>query len=282
MDLLTPNIVSQIRMSGINAQMLDFKWGPETTLAREEENLTVQLRVRPRNVGARVYAKSSRKFALGSLSVIPASRKLYAETSHKGETVRAVTCSFEKQWLENVNEAPDIRDPFWSMQDSDIQRAMSMLGQELSNPCGSNELFVQCLATEIAILLGRHVEMLSGSNRQEMGCLSSAQLKNLHEFVEISQGVASLAEVSESCGLSPAYLQRMYKKTTGQTLYRLLENARMLRAQALLLETDISLKEITHMLRFCQPSAFSTAFKKATGETPKAFRLRQGWARLAQ
>lgn len=282
MNLMHPSVISQASSGGIVARVVEFRWRPDMVIMRAEDNLTVQLRVRPRNLGVRVYATNNRKFELGALSVVPPERELYADTLDKSETVRAVTCAFEKNWLQEVVETPVIFDPLWSLQDADIQNAMSRMGAELIHPDTGNMLLIQCLATQVAILLERRVNDLRGvEDRRERNCLSPRQLKDLHEFVESCDGSATLAQVSDKSGLSAAYLQRMYKMTTGRTLYRLLEDVRMERAQTLLGHTDLPLKEVAHRLNFCRPGAFSTAFKKATGITPKAFRLRKGWDRLS-
>ena len=66
----------------------------------------------------------------------------------------------------------------------------------------------------------------------------------------------------------------MYKSTTGHTLHNFIEELRVSRAKALLLDTNLPLKVISHKLGFCHPSAFSFAFKKTAGESPRAFRQR--------
>lgn len=64
--------------------------------------------------------------------------------------------------------------------------------------------------------------------------------------------------------------------STGQTLHDFMEDVRVARAKSLLTDTNLPLKVISYRLGFCHPSAFSFAFRKATGEAAREYRQRRG------
>lgn len=81
--------------------------------------------------------------------------------------------------------------------------------------------------------------------------------------------VADLAEVA--C-LSPFQFSRMFKQVTGSTPHAFVSAARLETAKRLLGERTLSLAEIAHRSGFSGQAAFSTAFKRATGFTPRDYR----------
>lgn len=82
---------------------------------------------------------------------------------------------------------------------------------------------------------------------------------------------ASLAQASR---LSPQRLARLTKRLFGLTPSQLITKTRISLASRLLLETDSSVAEIALACGFYDHSAFTRAFRAATGLTPTAFRKR--------
>lgn len=275
-------IISDSTATGICAQIVEYQWGPDTLLTQTEHALVAQMRLRPRRIAARVFTEESQPHSLGELSIIPPGIPTYAKTSGVKEVVRAVTCHFDTSWFGILSEDVSLIDhPCFDLPDSDIHGAMLRLGRELANPDGSNSLLVQCIGTETAILITRHLRSRQGGvAHAEPGGMTQQQLKNLYAFIEAFPGAPTLADVAENCALSIGYLQRMFKKSTGRTLYSVLNEARIQRAKTLLAETDLPIKEISYRLHFCEQSAFATAFKKETGETPRNYRMASRWGRV--
>lgn len=73
-------------------------------------------------------------------------------------------------------------------------------------------------------------------------------------------------------GLSPSYFGRVFKASTGTTPHRWLVNARVRRAQQILLETEASLVDVALASGFSDQSHLSRAFCGVTGQTPGAWR----------
>lgn len=276
-------IVANVSTGGMAAQVVEAALAPEARISNANSTLVALLRLRPRKLEAKVWAEGSRRAQLGELAAIPPDLPIQAQASGIQEMARSVVCHFDKEWIDTlVEHAPLLDQPYCDLRNPELHGAMSRLGRELTSPHGCNELLVQCMSTEVAILLLRHMEKDRGQSpiKGEASRLSTQQLKSIFSFVEASADTPTLADISENCGLSSGYLQRMFKNSTGRTLYSLLNDVRMSRAKTFLADTDLPIKEIAFRLNFCEQSAFAAAFKKQTGDTPRNFRLRSRWTRL--
>lgn len=97
----------------------------------------------------------------------------------------------------------------------------------------------------------------------------------------MSAGDCSVEAVSRKLGMSQRSLQRTL--ADNKTSFRsLLSEVRRLRARQYLLETDLTIKEIAHLLGFSEMSAFSRAAKAWFGKSPKSVRLDAGVHREQQ
>ncbi|MBZ0266734.1 AraC family transcriptional regulator [bacterium] len=88
----------------------------------------------------------------------------------------------------------------------------------------------------------------------------------------LSEGVPAISEVAGRLGTSARTLQRRLADQ-GHTYQTLVDEARRQLAGRLLRETDYSLAEIAFMTGFSEQSAFTRAFKRWAGQTPRSFRL---------
>lgn len=88
----------------------------------------------------------------------------------------------------------------------------------------------------------------------------------------LSQGVPSIADVSSTLGMSGRTLQRRLADR-GYAYQELVDAARRDLAQRLLRRSDYSLAEIAFLTGFSEQSAFTRAFKRWAGQTPRSFRL---------
>jgi AraC-like DNA-binding protein len=82
----------------------------------------------------------------------------------------------------------------------------------------------------------------------------------------------ALADLCRLVLMSEAHIIRSFKKALGQTPYEYLLGRRLERAQYLLSNTFLTVKEIAARLQFADPFYFSNFFKRRTGLSPTAFR----------
>jgi AraC-like DNA-binding protein len=94
--------------------------------------------------------------------------------------------------------------------------------------------------------------------------------KNLVEshFKELKR----TSEYSEKLNISGNYLNALVKEKLDISAENLIQNRVILEAERLLLNTDLSVTEISFELGFSDKSHFGKYFKKITGESPNNFR----------
>ncbi|HWL53138.1 MAG TPA: AraC family transcriptional regulator [Chthoniobacteraceae bacterium] len=81
-----------------------------------------------------------------------------------------------------------------------------------------------------------------------------------------------LETVAERFGVSVATLNRAFREVTGHSCARHADWMAMERAKLLLLNSHLSVATLARRFAFSSPSAFSRAFRKTTGLTPKGYR----------
>lgn len=81
----------------------------------------------------------------------------------------------------------------------------------------------------------------------------------------------TLATLAGVVRLSPHYFCRAFKQSLGMPPHRYHANRRIERSKEMLLKRDESITQIGLSLGFSEPSAFSAAFRRATGTTPRDY-----------
>lgn len=151
------------------------------------------------------------------------------------------------------------------------------IGQVLKSElvCGNNNLLyieslLNCLSTH---LLHRYTASTKPSTNRNSEGLSSQQFGTLVDYIHqnLDQNL-SLAELAILTRLSPSYLARLFRQTTGVTLHRYVMQCRIDRAKYLLKHSCQSLSEISLEVGFANQQHFTRQFRQFTGTTPARFR----------
>lgn len=82
----------------------------------------------------------------------------------------------------------------------------------------------------------------------------------------------SIQQLAELVHLNPTYLSQTFKKETGNSLGKYILNEKLNEAKRMLVQSDISIAEISMLLQFSDQSYFTSTFKKFTGVTPRQYR----------
>ena len=123
------------------------------------------------------------------------------------------------------------------------------------------------IVSEVALEL---CDMVRATKENDTGNTHVEQAKHFM-LTHITQDIA-VAAIANHVGLSTSHLSRLFKARTGQTLHAYLTAERLRMAERLLLTTDDEIRGIAVLLRFCDQSHFTQAFRKRYGMTPAAYR----------
>ncbi len=82
----------------------------------------------------------------------------------------------------------------------------------------------------------------------------------------------NLADVAKHVSVSPYYLSKLFKSERNQNFIEYLTDLRIEAAKKMLVDSDMSAKEVCYAVGYSDPSYFSKVFRKTTGLTPVEFR----------
>jgi transcriptional regulator GlxA family with amidase domain len=108
---------------------------------------------------------------------------------------------------------------------------------------------------------------------------SSTRLRTVIEMVQSGSAFTS-RDLAARIQVSPSRLRRLFKHETGVCLGEWLTEQRLQRAEYLLANSYLSVKEITHSVGYEHASSFIRAFERRFTQAPSSYRARVRQARL--
>ncbi|MDI3530610.1 MAG: hypothetical protein PWP60_459 [Candidatus Atribacteria bacterium] len=122
---------------------------------------------------------------------------------------------------------------------------------------------------ESSLIMGQHGEKISSSN----GILA----KWVEQYVRLRfREPISTSTIAKELGYNPDYLERKYKEAYGKTITQFIREYRLRRACRLLLESNLTIKEIAFASGFKDVNYFRKLFKQEKGITPTSYRKLYG------
>ncbi|MDD3340306.1 MAG: response regulator [Lachnospiraceae bacterium] len=99
-------------------------------------------------------------------------------------------------------------------------------------------------------------------------------IENLDSFIHSHYTESiNLSELAKKYHFNQSYLTRIFKKQKGEAPLKLINTLRINDAKKLLLQPELSVREISEMLGFSNQHYFSRIFKDFTDQLPKEYRI---------
>lgn len=106
--------------------------------------------------------------------------------------------------------------------------------------------------------------------------ISRAELDKVHHAKDLLlQHLAeppSFTALAKACGLNEFKLKQYFKQVFNTTVFGYLQEARLIKAKALIMEGEQNISQIAYTLGYAHPQHFQRAFKKRFGITPSGFK----------
>lgn len=153
-----------------------------------------------------------------------------------------------------------------------IRQALSQIAREISEPGFGSGIVIEALSQVVAVEL---VRLFGGDHGENDGGgkMADWKLRRLKERIRESVGdELSIPQLATEIGMSPRHLTRTFKNSTNMTLSAYIAEARIDRAKRELARADAMIKVVAGECGFQNASAFSSAFRSATGLSPKQYR----------
>ncbi len=166
-----------------------------------------------------------------------------------------------------------------------LSELMLVMGHEAAAP-GLRRLYRESLLTTLGLTVLKRYTTL-GPTRDPVGAaigparggLAGWQLRRVLGYMAANlERDGGLDELVKITGLSRAQFFRGFRRSTGNTPARYMQQLRMSRAGALLLEGR-TVSEVANIFGYCSGSHFATAFRRANGANPTEwYRCRRAMA----
>ncbi|WP_100486894.1 AraC family transcriptional regulator [Sporolactobacillus pectinivorans] len=171
------------------------------------------------------------------------------------------------QW-EIKNEAKRLLAHFtWELKDYySIEELFKALVDRWDAKQPGYEFTTQTLLQQLLIATAQNIEK---HNRNYSISLKMERIINyMHQRIN---NKVTLTELSDLVQLSPAYLSRTFKDTTGCSVIGYFNKIKIDKAKELIIERNKKIKEVAQVLGFADEFYFSRLFKKMEGISPSEF-----------
>jgi AraC family transcriptional regulator len=154
---------------------------------------------------------------------------------------------------------------------------LAQLGQQLLGAASRahtlGQLYTESLVTALSYHLIEHHATYERHPAGKIGArLPAMVLARLDAYLEAHAELPITLEAMASlANLSVFHFARCFKQTTGLSPYQYVLNWKIRRAQILLRAGELPVAAIGDALGFASPAHFATAFKRAVGQSPRAF-----------
>ena len=275
------SISAELRAADVTVQLRGYRWPNPNDVTVCEEPAILGLNLGPRPVvGVARYCLPGQPSAfgrLGTLTFMPSGIPLHSRGNGGEHRIGAIcfdrnrfeTVSGLHEWdAERLERCLDIRAPH-------LEQNARRLVMEAEVPGFASALMTECLGLSLMIDIARylHPREVTDTSRHP---LSKQQLATIRDLLEQpDRPPPRLREIATACHIGVRTLTRAFRRTTGVTIGQYAEEIRVARARVLLTSTDLPLTTISWRLGFSRPAAFSTAFRRVTGTSPKRYRLDQ-------
>jgi AraC family transcriptional regulator len=268
-------VEAAIALPGVDIELCAFpEVAPETLIVVEKQSVLL-LGLSPLLGGSEgrfKVAGTSRFARFGLLSFRPAGTPV--ELRFEGGAFHTIRCRFSGEPLrltsEVLNAAQlaacfDIRAPR-------IEEAMLRLAEETSTPRGDSVRLAEGLIRVILVDLDRYLREAGRLAERRSGGLAPRHLRRMLDRIDQPGPPPLVTELAALCGVSCFHFIRSFGETMGKSPGAYVAESRMARAKAMLATGDMSLRDIAHELGYASLPAFITAFRRAVGRTPGAYR----------
>ena len=152
----------------------------------------------------------------------------------------------------------------------DIKEIFESLCKHHNTGLPDDDILVQSLILRLVYTLSsfdhsRRIKHSPKSNRHRI-------IEQTVEYIDNNlSSDLSLEALAEKAKFTPIYFHKLFKRSTGKTLHRYIEEKRIKKSIDLLLSTDMTLTEISYECGFSSQSYFSYAFKREMKLSPREY-----------
>ncbi len=186
---------------------------------------------------------------------------------HNSFVGSGVFCQTELRQVKLLQSRTMMKYSFPEEHGSFITSIFARMSSEYSKTNANMDL-IKCLVMSV---LAEANSLSNGSDNLFMESCADLFLRDLFDE---SMPIRTIPEYAEALKITPNHLNRVVKRETGKPVSQWIDDSLIIRAKALLCETDLPVSEVAERLNILDSSYFTRKFKKYTLLTPLEFRKR--------
>ena len=153
---------------------------------------------------------------------------------------------------------------------------MHQLGLALKTALQADPVDSQIYAESLSIALAAHLVQYYATRKQLLQIINDTPQTNIQQAIDyihahLTQDL-SLDGIAKTVGISQYHFSRLFKQSTGTTLWQYVVRQRIQLAKQLLAQSGQSIVEVSDRLGFSSQGQFANFFRKHTGVTPTQYR----------
>ncbi len=156
-------------------------------------------------------------------------------------------------------------------EDGAVRALLRRMEREAADKRPGYTEFLRCYLLEILLHTMRKIEHAESTAQEEGISTFLSRYVEEHYREEIS-----LSALCREMHYSLPYVSRRFRKETGVSFVRYLQNYRVMQGCRLLTSSDRSLPEIAALVGYGDPKFFATLVRRMTGLSPADFRKKKG------
>ncbi|WP_162854698.1 helix-turn-helix transcriptional regulator [Sphingobium estronivorans] len=215
-----------------------------------------------------------RRHRVGRLMLRPAGIAMHSRGD--GGVLDILRCRFDPVLFAEVTGISDwdsrLLGQCAALSSAPIMSLAEKLRHEMVTRDFGSDMAVEALVRLLLVEIGRMFRSPLLRSRGQAS-LAPWQIARVEDVLRNSDGAwPTTEELAELCGISRSHLSRSFAATTGRSLADHAAAIRLERAQDMIRLDKLPMGQIAETLGFATASAFSAAFRRATGYTPSQFR----------
>lgn len=232
-------------------------------------SIGLTLSARPNASEGRFLGGGARELRrLGRIVVVPANLPLHVQ-AYAAPPRRMLHCRLPlRAGLPRFLDA-QLLERCLDMRNAAVAASLNRLAREMATPGFASALLIEGLGLALAAELARD---LAGGERRMTGGLAGWQLRRIDDHLAAGGWDCTVGDLARLCGISPSHTMRAFRQSTGRSIAQHVATLRIACARDLLAGEAHDIAGIAALLRFASPSAFSAAFRRSMGMSPRAFR----------
>jgi AraC family transcriptional regulator len=217
--------------------------------------------------------QAHRRTPAGDIVYMPPHRQYYGEPALQDRHLVCVALGdgFLDEMFENERPLRGV-EPCANIENIAMRRLFEGLALELRAPGFASAVLIESMLMGLAVELCRHV---TSPKILDLNPRTSRQARQISDYVNDNlSSPLGIADIARGCNMSVRHVARVFRNATGASLGDYVARSRLNLAKELLRGDSTLIKEISWRCGFASTSAFSAAFRAATGQTPREYRLR--------